>query len=115
MKTDVRQLLALVEESGYAVTGVIRPQSRENRYIASEYEFVRGSYELTLTFTIDPLPGYLSGLKKARRSVKKDPLPDEVRITRVDTRNNQQEQQVFSLRNSDPEKIRRFICFAKFD
>ena len=117
MKTDIRQVLELVEDAGYGYVLVEegKPQSSENWRIDSFYEFESDAQKLSLIFTIDPLPGYLSAEKNTRSKQQSENTLDTVQIAITDNRSGKREEREFSMRGADIKEIAHFIRFTNFE
>lgn len=113
MKLDIRQVLDILDECGFMLIEKRKPQSQNNWNVDSVCELENEFKKLTLSFIIDPTPGYLSSTNSRSRQKSVNTL-DEVQIRLIDKTTGETSEETFDLRNSSPEEIdrlKRFIIF----
>ncbi|WP_343632758.1 hypothetical protein [Fluviicola sp.] len=106
MKLDIRQVLDMTDECGFVLLEKGKPQSKNHWNVDSVYELENEFKKVTLSFTIDPTPGYLSSVN-ARRSKKPVNTLDEVLVHIVDKTTGEVHEEAFDLRNSDSQEVAR--------
>lgn len=113
MKLDIRQILDILDESGFTVLEKGKPQSKNNWNVDSVYELENEFKKVTLSFTIDPTSGYLSSMNSMRRRKSVNTL-DEVQIHLIHKDTGETSEEVFDLRNSSSQEVARLKRFITF-